>query len=145
MTKPSDFIFNSDYLALAETGRNQYKLILPARGYDQVTYGQNQFDQITFYTTTLNCPVDKSAIESYQVTYNGKTFLTDTIYSLAPWNTTPGGVFDPAYWLFVINRKDANTLEIKMVFVPELWSEGATIPALTFDISVCSFKPPNVF
>jgi len=142
MTKPSDFIFNSDYLALAETARQDFDVFIPSMNYN--INPNTGFDKITIWSTTLNCPVDKSAIESFQLTYNGKTFVTDSIYSMAPWKATPGGLFDPPYWILSVYRKDANTLEVKVFFRPEIQSEGDRTPQINLNIAVCSFRPPNV-
>lgn len=141
MTKPSDFIFNSDYLALAETGRRSLVLSVPP-----MTYTQSAgFDSTTLWSATLNCPVGDSSVESFQITYNGKTYTTNSIYSLAPWKIIWPALTEDAHWIMEVFRKDRDTLQANFVFIPEWESQGDMTPLINLQIDVCSFKPPNVF
>lgn len=142
MTKPSEFIFNSDYLALAETGRQSFFVTVPSFGYDQ----KSGFDAVTFYNVDLTTKdAVKGSIDEFYVTINGQhTFFGDTYSSLSVYPGPPG-VFDDAHWFMEIDRINKTTLRVSFVFVPELWSQGAATEPITLNITVCSFRPPNVF
>lgn len=140
MTKPSDFIFNSDYLSLAETNRGAFNVVIPSMPYDQF----GGFDTVTQYTTTIQYTATASAIDEFQITYDGKTWFGDSIYN--PFYSTGPGPYDYSpSWIVLIYRKSATTLEIKAVFTPAHESTGAQTPMLAFYIKACSFRPPNVF
>lgn len=143
MTKPSDFIFNSDYLALAETSRESFYVSVPSMGYTQTS---DNYDDVTFWHTDLTTKeAEKSSIDEYYVKINNQyTFFGDTFSSLSVFPGPPG-VFDDAHWFMEINRINKNTLRVSFVFVPEWYSQGQTTSPVTLNISVCSFKPPNVF
>lgn len=138
MTKPNDFIFNSDYLSLAETDRKNFTIVIPAMPYTQVS----GFDSTTQYSTTIQCKATASAIDEFQITYNGKTWFGDSLYY--PPHFTGVYEWEP-YWILIIHRKDADSIELNAIFVPSYESSGATTPLLTLGITVCSFRPPNVF
>lgn len=142
MTKPSDFIFNSDYLALAETGRQSFYVSVPSFGYDQ----REGFDAVTFYNVDLTTDeVVKGSIDEFYVTINGQhTFFGDTYSSLTLYPGPPG-VFDDAHWFLELYRVNSKTIRVALVYIPELWSQGAKTDAITLNITVCSFRPPNVF
>jgi hypothetical protein len=136
MTKPSDFIFNSDYLALAETNRQTFFVSVPPFSYDQ----DQGYDTTTYYTVDLTTKAsEKSSIDEFYVTINGQTtFFGDVFVSV---NSTS----QVAYWFLWLQRVNKTTVRVTIMYQPAPSSQGATTPPITLNITVCSFRPPNVF
>lgn len=138
MTKPSDFIFNSDYLALAETSRNKFFVSIPPMSYTQY----QGWDFPISYSVDLNCQATTGAIDQFQLEYNGNTFYGDQI--IYPAYEISSGVYSNN-WTLSVFRKNANQITVMVYFFPQAEVTGTTTPQITLNISVCSFKPPNVF
>lgn len=138
MTKPSDFIFNSDYLALAETGRSELFVAIPPMAYNQ-NLGR---DVATSYSVDLNCPATTGAIDEFQITYNGDTFYSDQIFNTS--YEISQGVWSSS-WILKIYRKNSKQISILVWYFPQAGTSGGTTPPISINISVCSFRPPNLF
>ena len=137
MTKPSDFIFNSDYLALAETSRRSLFVSIPPMDYTQY----QGWDFPISYTVDLDCPAVTGAIDQFQLGYNGTTFYGDQIIYNA--YEISSGVWSNN-WVLSVVRKNANQIEVMVYFFPQSEVSGTKTPQITLNIAVCSFKPPNI-
>lgn len=130
---PSKFILNSDYLSIAQIGKNDYTLTIGG-GTLVVNGSTNQgFD--------FSIPAQKGAIDRIMISKDGGEYMVGAymVISLG----SPGYVNFAAGHIRV-SRSNPNTLHVQF----ELENMGTTsfsYPSMTFKIKVASFKPPNVF
>lgn len=141
MTKPSNFILNTDYLSIAEIGRlSPYTTSFASQTFPTsggVAQAFSLEQEIPFTAMT-------GAIDRFYIQYGG-------VWHSASQILNPGG-YDYAIsgnrqsWFLHIYRKNANTIVARCDYTPP--SQYQTIPStptLTFKISAVSFAPPNVF
>lgn len=143
MTKPSDFIFNSDYLTLAQVSKTApYTVHYPSRVYP--TEG-GQMKPISVEYEIIS-PAVAGAIDRIQITYKGITYNSSQYYRPPNVVISGGNYWQDQYWVFTVYRKNQKTLVARCDFVPPL--SASPVPStsdLTFIVSAVSFRPPNVF
>lgn len=141
MTKPSDFILNSDYLTIAQASTTSpYTVYFPSRAFPTNAGIINSFhvDQEIPSTAVVGA-VDRIAIE-----YNGTRYVADTINKPADPLLEYELEYDQ-FWVLTVFRKDRTTLVARVTYFPPTRSSSVpSTPALTFTISATSFRPPNV-
>lgn len=142
MTKPSDFILNSDYLTIAQASTTKpYTVYFPPQTFPHSGQIIDSF-HIDREIPSVAVPgaVDRVAIE-----YNGTRYVADRI------DKSPDPIYGDEleydqFWVLTVYRKDKNTLVARCNFMPPTRTTTIpTSPSLTFTISATSFRPPNVF
>ena len=142
MTKPSDFIFSSDYLALAESNKQIFFLNIPSIHYNQ---DQQGYDTTTSWSTDITTnQSDKGSIDEFYVTINDKTYFGD-IFSTSFLNALTPTPYLGAQWFAQIERISTTKIKLSFVFVPDYQVQGTTTTPMAITIRLVSFKPPNVF
>ena len=127
MTKPSDFILNSDYLALAQSGRNEFTANFPAQthpgGYAYDTDRDFQIASIP------------GAIDRVLMSRNGSDYMLGSFLVV----DDPSG----ADVSIKVYRPNSSTVRVRMhVFSNQT---SYTVSAQTVKVKIASFQPPNVF
>lgn len=126
MTKASDFIMNTDFLALAQTGTAEFTAYFPSGTF---TPGQ-PYEQ----TQDFSLKATNGAIDRILISRNGGAYTVGNSLTIST---------NPALSIFVF-RPNASTLRIRL-YGYTASSSGYTMPAQTIKVKVSSFKPPNVF
>lgn len=144
MTKPSDFILNTDYLTIAQLGKLNETTI---------NYPSQAFPTIGTHLLEFHVDVDipfaavKGAIDRFCIEYSGTKTYASLLYKTPAIVQYPDSSYgEEQHWMLTLYRKNANTVTARCDFIPPV--QSATIPstpALTFKISAVSFAPPNVF
>lgn len=127
MTKPSDFIMNSDYLSLAQTSSDELTAYFP-----QATVQAGQP-----YTTYQDFQVKATtgAVDMFLVSINGSNYAIGPEYALS--STAP-------FLSIIAFRNTPSTIRVQVhAFTSQ--SGGYVMPTLTVKLKISSFKPPNVF
>lgn len=134
MTKPSSFILNSDYLALAQVDNQTYNVSVSAGTLAQDGYTEQNFN---FTTSSQSGAIDRIAIKN-----GNNDYLLGSYMRLEPsWNTSYTD--NVAGFLQVFRTSSTN---IRVQFMLQNFSSGtASYPAMTFTVKVSRFLPPNVF
>ena len=127
MTKPNEFIANSDYLSLAQKNTLEYTVIFPN---ESVPSGTN-----IVRTHDITVPSINGAIDEIMVARNGGNYL------LGNYLVIEGGPPSLSIYLF---RPSPNTLRVRL-FCSNGTVSSWTMPTQTLNIRVSSFLPPNVF
>lgn len=127
MTKPSDFVFNTDYLPIAQDGQSKsYTAYFTSETFQA---GQT-YDRYVDFTTT---PV-KGAIDRIMISHNGSNYTVGN-------NLTVD--VSPTALSFSVYRTSPSNIRVRMhVFYQ---NAAYTQPSQTIAIKVSSFQPPNVF
>lgn len=127
MTKPNDFILNSDYLALAQTNKADFTAYFPAESFQP---GQ-PYDRTQDFTV----PYSQGAIDMFLISLNGSEYVLGA--------ELVASVNSPIL-VFFVSRINPNTIRIRL---HEFNSRtgGYDMPMQTVKIKVASFAPPNVF
>ena len=142
MTKPSDFIFSSDYLTIAQVNKTEPQTVFfPARQFPTESGTVKPFS----VEYELYSPATPGAIDRIQMVYNGTTYCCSQFYRPPDITVTGGVPWISESWVFSVYRKDEKTLVARGDFIPPS-SSGTppTVPALTFTVSAVTFKAPNV-
>lgn len=141
MTKPSDFIFNSDYLTIAQVSTTKPTTVyFPSSTFpvESQTLKSFHIDR-EIYSPAVAGAVDRIIIE-----YNGVKYVADELRKPADPVFSDELYYDQ-FWNLIVYRKDKNTLVARCVFYPpDRATSIPSTPALTFTISATSFKAPNV-
>lgn len=124
MTKASDFIMNTDFLALAQTGTAEFTAVFPA---ETMPAGQSFSRTRDFTLKSVNGAIDRILISR-----NNGNFTVGASLTIL---TTP------ALSVFVY-RPNASTLRIRLYGYA---SSAYSMPAQTIKVKISSFRPPNVF
>ena len=131
MTKPSEFILNSDYLSFAQTNKdtNIYTAYFPAVHYDP----GYPYDRDRDFTVSSS----PGAIDIFMISVNN-----------SPWYLAGCINLEPDNWLFIKEvyayRLNATTIRVKFhTFTSQ--TGGQDVPEYTIRLKVSSFKPPDVF
>ena len=134
MTKPSSFILNSDYLALAQVDNQTYTVNVAGGTLAQNGYTEQNFD---FTTSSQSGAIDRIVIKN-----GSNEYLLGAYMRLEPsWNTSYTD--NVAGFLQVFRTSSTN---IRAQFMLQNFSSGsASYPAMTFTIKVSRFLPPNLF
>lgn len=127
MTKPNDFILNSDYLALAQTNKSEFTAIFPAESF-QPGYPYDR-------TQDFTVPYSPGAIDLCMVSINGGDYVVGSSITLS---------MNYPILIVTIMRVDSKTMRVNL---HEFNSRtgGYDMPMQTVKVKVASFKPPNVF
>lgn len=141
MTKPSDFIFNSDYLALAENNKQTFNVSVPSMSYTQ----SQGYDSNTLWHTDLTTnPAETGSIDEFYISVAGQTFFGDTISSTSLAPSAPIQYIDPR-WYMEVDRINNTKIRVSFYFIPKYQVHGTVTNAISATIKLVSFKPPNVF
>lgn len=126
MTKPSDFILNSDYLTLAQYGETRYTIYVPS-GNTSVALD---------ITRDFTVPSQAGALDRVLITVDGQT----TVGMAADFQLSSLDVGGAIVQLY---RTSPNNMQAHVYSM----SYGTSIdyPAHTITIRVACFKPPNIF
>jgi len=125
MVAPNNFIMNTDYLSIAQSGKNTMTLI--KNGGTVPAYGQ------VIEQTDFTYPSDNGAIEKFFVSINDSDFKLGSSAD----SPTGGGI--------IIYRISPTTVRVEFVVNNIMGSSPITYPLTKFIIKVVTFKPPNVF
>lgn len=127
MTKPSNFILNSDYLALAQTGTTEFTAYFSAENFSG---GQT-------YIRTRDFAVQSSqgAIDMVLISLNGGDYVLGSGLT--------ENAMQPAMNFFVRRTSPTNIQVQLRIYTSQ--ASGYSMPAQTVKVKVSSFKPPNVF
>ena len=128
--KPSDFIMNSDYLTIAQTGKQQNNVYVGGGTLQVQGYTEQNFD--------FAIPSEKGAVDRILISKDGGNYRLGSHMELFP-----NGDSTIAGFLHVF-RTTATNLRAQLVLENQT-SSATSYPAMTFTIKVASFKPPNVF
>lgn len=142
--KPNRFITNSDYLALAETGKKTQHIKFTPVAHDVAYYDPLNptyalFSPVGRVVKTISFPAVKGAIEQVQVTYLGTTYAGNEFFN---------PISRDESWIIQVARVDANTVNVTLGhwtndFVKTSINDPPYTPELEFDIAIATFRPPN--
>ena len=132
MTRPSDFILNSDYLSIAQTGRSEHTATFAG---GTLQPGGSAGDYVV-QTTDFTIPSEPGSIDRIMISTNGGDFYlgSQTSFEAAPL----------AYGSLDVCRVARNTIRATMVVANSSDSVN-TFPSMSFRIKITSFRPPNIF
>ena len=134
MTKPNDFILNSDFLSLAQTNKAEFTAYFPAASF---TPGQPYTKQFDF-----TVPSSPGAIDMCLISLNGADYKSASIINLSKLYATDP---PPLYFLTIaVYRVNATTMRVILHGFTS-YTYGYNMPAQTVKVKVSSFKPPNIF
>lgn len=132
MTKPNDFILNSDYLALAQTSKTEFTAYFPAASFTP-GYAYNTHQDFTV-------PSSPGAIDMCLVSLNGGEYKSASNIDLSNLYGS-----QPLYFLAIqVYRVGATTMRVSLHGFTN-YTYGYNMPLQTVKVKVASFKPPNVF
>jgi len=132
--RPNQFEMNSDYLSIAQIDTSTYDVYIPQGTLVYAAYTEQNFD----FTTKPQ----KGAVDRIMIKKDNGPFCVGPMMSLIPtwdpnWNNNVSGYIS-------VFRTSATNIRIQVIL--ENFGNGtSTYPAISFKISVASFKPPNVF
>lgn len=142
--KPNRFIANSDYLALAETGKTAQHIQFTPVAHDVAYYDPRDptyvlFSPVGRVVKTISAPAVKGAIEQVQVTYLGVTYAGNEFFN---------PISRDESWIVQVARIDANTINVTLGhwtndFVKTSIDDPPYTPEVEFDIAIATFRPPN--
>ena len=128
MTKPSDFILNSDYLSIAQVSSNTYTATFSGGSLAGNGYTEQNID--------FKARAQAGASDRILIKKDSGRFTLCSYRSLNPSSDVYG-------FIHVFRTSPDN---IRAQFVLENYSlNTSNYPAMTFTIKVTSFRPPNVF
>ena len=132
MTKPNDFILNSDYLALAQTNKGEFTAYFPAASFTPGYAYDTHQDFIV--------PASEGAIDMCLASLNGAPYKVASMINLSNLYGE-----QPLYFLTIrIYRVGAKTMRVSLHGFTN-YTYGYDMPAQTVRVRFSSFKPPNVF
>lgn len=141
MTKPSEFILNSDYLTIAQASTTKpYVVYFPSQTFPTSGNIINSF----YIDREIPSPAIAGAVDRISIEYNGIRYVADRIDKAA--DPIEGDELEyDQFWVLSVFRKDKDKLVARCNFYPP--TRSSTIPSspsLTFTISATSFRPPNI-
>ena len=127
--KPSDFILNSDYLSIAQTGSSSYSVTVNSGSIaGQGGHFERDFD--------FTAPALAGAIDRVLISKDGGRYYVGMYRSINP----SGDI----YGFISVYRTSASNIRVQVVL--ENYSPyTATYPTMAFSIKISTFQPPNVF
>lgn len=141
MTQPSNFIFNSDYLTIAQVSTTEpYTVFFPPQQFP--SHGQ----VIDSFHVNQDIPSTAiaGAIDRIMIEYNGNVYVANKLTKPAD-PIFSDEIYYDQFWILTVYRKNKTTLTARCSFFPPTQSQSIpTSPSLTFKISATSFKAPNV-
>lgn len=127
MTKPNDFILNTDYLSLAQTNKAELTAYFPAETFTPgYAHDRNQ---------DFTVPSSPGAIDTFMISHNGGDFKLGGFLALS---------INTQVLSIIVYRLNANTIRVKLHEFTNK-TGGYSMPAQTIKVKLVSFKPPNVF
>lgn len=129
MTKPKNFIFNSDYLALAQARKNSLEFNIDSKSmiaYSSSIDGKN-----------AHVPPEPGAIDRFYLSTDGDKWTASSHLRKIFDNNTDLMI------LIIVNRTNKDRIRIRLEYTNQT-SNNYTFPAFTLYVRVDSFKPPNV-
>lgn len=142
--KPNDFIQNSDYLALAQTGRsNEFVANFPAKTYP--TQGYEFWDADDYQDFTF--PTVKGAIDQYCIKNGDNGWITSNSLTQVPNVNQNTFQNDNGGYVILIYRLNANTIRVRLIRLAPggSFQSVPTAPAVSFRVRGVAFRPPNAF
>lgn len=127
--KPEDFILNTDYLSLAQTGAKTYNIslggfIVPA------------LDRIET-TADLDAPNAPESLFTYQISRDGKAYRLGPILTIKENGAT-------LYGQLYVNRASTSVLKVTLV-IQNTSNTAQQCPIMNFQIKECIFIAPDLF
>ena len=129
MTKPSDFIANSDFLSLAQKNNTEYTITFPQETFPGPTKSYDRHLE-------FNVPAIKGAIDEIAISYNGSEYLLGA----SIWT----GTVNPAGIGIIVSRISPDTITVNL-HVTVFNVSSYSMPTQTLKIRMSSYLPPNVF
>lgn len=151
MTKPSDFIMNTDYLTIAQASKmDPFTVIFPPQLFPATAEHPDPYT--TIYTLhpfhseqEIIAPTLAGAIDRFIIEYNSQKYVANQLMRSGDITISGGNYAVDQGWLLTIFRKDANKIVVRCDYSPPTKASSIpSSPSLTFKISVTSFRPPNV-
>jgi hypothetical protein len=127
MTKPSNFIVNSDYLSLAQKSNTDFTVVFPAETFQP---GAREIR-----THDITVPSINGAIDEIMISRN------DGDYMIGNYLVVEGNSPSLSFYIF---RPSPNTLRVRL-FTSNSSPNGYSMPMQTIKVRVSSFLPPNIF
>lgn len=144
MTKPNNFIANSDFLALAQTGRSdEFVVNFPAKVYPSQGYNFWDADNYQdFYFPTV-----KGAIDKYRIKIDGASWVIGNSLTQVPNFNQNTMQNENGGYMILIYRLNANTIRVRCVRIAPggTFSAVPTAPAVSLRVRGVAFRPPNAF
>ena len=127
MTKPNDFVFNSDYLPLAEVDKADFTAYFPAE-----TFPAGQaYDR----TQDFKVPYSPGSIDTFLLSLNGGNYNVGAIVIIS---------VNKQLLSIRVQRIDQETIRVRLHEFTQQ-PGGYSMPAQTLKVKVSSFRPPNAF
>lgn len=137
MTKPDNFILNSDYATLKNDAISSISLTLPS----STTVGARS---VRIFSTDLEIGVAESSLRVRMMTTKDNIWRPlSTVSYVYPTGSSISG--DPSYLLYLcVNRVSPTTIRLS-AFIPNQYPSTATITGLSQTITayVATFLPPT--
>ena len=127
MTKPSQFLINTDYLTIAQTGSSTYTVNISA---DTLVAGSNTVQNFDFTTTTQSGTLDRVFVKK-----GNDEYIYGAKLALNPATDVTG--------YLQVFRTSATNLRAQFV-LENTSASSVTYPAMDFTLKVVSFKLPNM-
>lgn len=132
--KPSNFTMNSDYLSIAQVGRNTYNVYVGGGSLVAGGYTEQNFDFAS------NAP--KGSIDRILISKDGDNYRLGSYMTLVP--TWDSGFNNNVVGFIQVFRTSPTNIRAQLVLENYAFATS-TYPSMVFSIKVCSFEPPNVF
>lgn len=127
MTKPNEFILNSDYLALAQTGTTEVTAYFSAETFSA--------GSTHIRTRDFTVASSQGAIDATLISLNGSDYILGSHLT--------DNVMQPTMSFFVRRTSPTNIQVQLRVYTSR--TGGYSMPLQTVKVKIASFKPPNVF
>lgn len=128
MTKPNQFIINTDYLSIAQTGSSNHSVTLSAGTISPGSFIERFFD--------FSIQAQTGAIDRVLISKDGGRYYIGMYRSINP--------SADVYGFISVYRNSSTNIRVQIV-LENYSTSTATYPSMTFDIKITSFAPPNVF
>jgi hypothetical protein len=130
MTKPNEFYMNTDYLPLAETGKNEFTAYFGP----ETLSGGTQIERTSDFTVKAT----KGAIDRMLISRNGSPYrVGDSVWNHLSENQSTAII---SFW---VHRINASTIRVR--YRAFTGNPSFNVPAQTIKVKIASFEPPNVF
>ena len=132
MTKPSNFIMNTDYLALAQLGSVELTAVFAAATYEgDYTWHVRNID--------FTAPNQKGALDRVLISVNGSDYYVARqvgfpLEAIQPHTTNR--------YMIEVERINPTTVRVSL---GGYGHSTYTIPTQTVKVKVATFMPPNIF
>lgn len=127
--KPNEFIMNTDYLSIAQIGKNEITMVINSGTLSPGEQRRQQADY-TIYA-------EDGAIDQIMLSSDGNSFVVGSTDTLSTNGTDIGTIY-----VFRTSRSNIRVVaSINNTFSPD----PLTYPTITYKIKISSFRPPNIF